>query len=396
MNYQLGSHHFLWANPLLAGQSPPDNGLAPDGTWLNWGGDKLWLAPQGWDNNEQWPGPPDPVLDGGRHRVEVLRQNDGSSSIQLTSAPDDRTGMQLSRTLRLQEHSSRLNIVATMTNIGTIPRRWGIWTVTQLDAGDREGSGWNPELRTYVPVKAESLYAKGYRVLYGNSNNPQFTIKDGLLQTHYQRIVGKVGLDSDAGWVATVDGTKGNVFVQRALYEEGAEYPDEASVEVWTNGLGSLTAYGRTEQMSEDPGVNPYVLESELLSPFAALAPGESAEFVYDWYAANIGVKAQGSYPVLDCSAAGCVAEPLRISSEGHLRGRFGVFHEGDAAIEFLRVDGTCASLMTKLGQGSPRLPMILDEHIYVPEMAHSAVLALYTHDGDRVGELARVLIPAP
>jgi hypothetical protein len=230
-------------------------------------------------------------------------------------------------------------------------------------------------------------------VLYGNANNPQFTIKDGLLQTHYQRVVGKVGLDSAAGWVATVDGASGNVFVQRARYEADAEYPDGASVEIWTNGLGDLTAYGRTEQMSEDPDVNPYVLESELLSPYAHLAPGESAEFIYDWYAANIGVKADQSYPVLDCSNAGCVVEPFTISGEGQLRGRFGIFHEGYAAIEFLQADGTCASLSTRLTQVSPLLPLILGGHVCVPEKAYSAVLALYGRDGDSMGELARIMI---
>ncbi len=237
MNYQLDSHRFLWVNTSLEGQLSPASGLAPDGTWLNWGGDKLWLAPQGWDNSEQWPGPPDPVLDGGKYQAEVVQQEEGSCAIQLTSPPNACTGMQLSRTVHLQEHSSHVNIVATMTNIGTIARRWGIWSVTQLNVGNRDGEGWNPEIRTYVPVDADRHNGQGYRVMYGEVNNPQFRLIDGLLQTHYERMVGKVGLESAAGWVATVDGRSGNVFVQRARYEADAEYPDGASIEIWTNGL---------------------------------------------------------------------------------------------------------------------------------------------------------------
>jgi hypothetical protein len=34
---------------------------------------KMWPAPQGWDNQQQWPGPPDPVLDGGPYTAEINR-----------------------------------------------------------------------------------------------------------------------------------------------------------------------------------------------------------------------------------------------------------------------------------------------------------------------------------
>ena len=37
--------------------------------WKNYGGAKTWPAPQGWDGEGQWPGPPDPVLDSGTLRV---------------------------------------------------------------------------------------------------------------------------------------------------------------------------------------------------------------------------------------------------------------------------------------------------------------------------------------
>lgn len=393
LNYQLGGHAFLWVNPLLAGQLPPASGLAPDGSWLNWGGDKLWVAPQGWDSNEKWAGPPDPILDGGPYRAEILTESDNDAVVKLTSASDPRTGMQLSRVLRLKKQSSHLNIVAAMTNISDAPKRWGIWSVTQLDAGSRSGTGWNPDLRTFVPVNRESFYAEGYRVLYGDSKNPQFRVTDGLFCAKYERIVGKVGLDSDAGWIATVDGMSGNVFVQRASYESDAEYPDGASVEVWTNGLGSLTAYGRTEQMSEDPGVNPYVLESELLSPFAQLAPGESAKFTYDWYATNIGMKNEGSYPVLGCSIVGCIAEPFTVSHDGQMSGHFGVFYEGFVMMEFLEAEKTHSSPPINLGSVSPSRPLILNGHVCVPKTARSAVLALYGSDGSRAGELAEVLI---
>src|SRR5690348_9321575 len=115
LNYQLGEHPFFWTNPLLAGQSPPSSGLAPDGSWLNWGGDKLWIAPQGWENADQWAGPPDPILDGGSHAAKIL-DSTPIPAVHMASSVEPQTGMQLSRTLSLEPRSTHVNIVATMTN----------------------------------------------------------------------------------------------------------------------------------------------------------------------------------------------------------------------------------------------------------------------------------------
>ena len=63
------------------------------------------------------------------------------------------------------------------------------------------------------------------------------------MRVNYQYQVGKIGLDSPAGWVATVDGASGAVFVQRFQFEPGKEYPDGSSVEFWLNGVGKIRAY---------------------------------------------------------------------------------------------------------------------------------------------------------
>ena len=90
IQFKLGGKEFLWVNPQLAGKLPPPSGLAADGGWFNAGGDKLWPAPQGWDNDQQWPGPPDAVLDGqpyaGVMEVKLLDEH----LAQLKSAIGDR------------------------------------------------------------------------------------------------------------------------------------------------------------------------------------------------------------------------------------------------------------------------------------------------------------------
>ena len=71
MAYDLGDHPFFFVDPELAGKlfSPEENqGDGSLAAWKNYGGDKTWPAPQGWETDAQWHGPPDPVLDTGRYR----------------------------------------------------------------------------------------------------------------------------------------------------------------------------------------------------------------------------------------------------------------------------------------------------------------------------------------
>lgn len=78
-------------------------------------------------------------------------------------------------------------------------------------------------------------------------DNPSFQSdpRRRLMRVHYQYKVGKIGLDSRAGWVATVEGQSGAVFVQRFVLEPKKEYPDGSSVEFRLNGAGKIHAYNR-------------------------------------------------------------------------------------------------------------------------------------------------------
>ncbi|MHC5094685.1 MAG: hypothetical protein ACYSOU_01065, partial [Planctomycetota bacterium] len=127
VQYALDDKEFFWVNPDLEGKLPTETGLTEDGGWLNYGGDKLWPAPQGWDNDQQWPGPPDAVLDGQPYVLEQLPEGkDGSVAVRLTSGKDLRSGISFSRVIRLHPDSTRVSIEATMTNVDNKPRRWGI------------------------------------------------------------------------------------------------------------------------------------------------------------------------------------------------------------------------------------------------------------------------------
>jgi hypothetical protein len=373
---KLGGKEFLWVNPQLAGKLPLSNGLAADGGWFNAGGDKLWPAPQGWDNDQQWPGPPGAVLDGQPYKLQPLGGQRGATAIRLTSGNDPATGIQFSRVVRIFDGNSRVSFEATMRNVDTKPRRWGIWAHTQLNGGKADGSGHNPLMQAWCPLNPQSRFPKGYSLIFGEKDHPSFQpdTRRGLMRVCYQYKVGKIGLDSRAGWVATVDGQNGAVFVQRFVFEPKKEYPDGASVEFWLNGVGRIRAYNRDMIMPANAAENPYVFESELLSPYAKLQPGQSYTWRYDWYACNIG----GDFPVCGCNDAGVIAEPLRAgrtASGLRLTGRFGVFATAEPRIEWRDAHRHSLGTSPLRGNATPLGPLAVDENCTAPVGAREAVL---------------------
>jgi hypothetical protein len=120
MAYDLGSYPFFWTDPDLAGKlfSPEENqGDGSLGAWKNYGGEKTWPAPQGWDNDQQWPGPPDPVLDSGRYTLDKLAVEGDRAVVTMISPPDARTGLQITRQFTLAAHNSRVRVDLIFRNI---------------------------------------------------------------------------------------------------------------------------------------------------------------------------------------------------------------------------------------------------------------------------------------
>ena len=393
LQYKLGDYGFFLVNEELYNKKPPVSGVGPDDTWLNYGGDKLWLAPQGWDNDQQWPGPPDPVLDGQPYAMETISPKE----ICLTSRKDQRSGVQLSRVIKIFDGTTRVSIDATMKNIDTKTRRWGIWAHTQFNAGNRHGKGYNENYWAYCPLNKNSIFPKGYAVQYGLVNNMSYKpdYDAGMMKIHYQRRVGKIGIDSPAGWVATVDATDGYVFVHRFEYEPDMAYPDHSSVEIWMNGLGEFVAWDKINPMPEDTKTNPYNFESEVISPYANLEPGQEYTYHYDWYSARIPSGAS----IVECGDVGVVCEPLAAVRKGTdltVSGRFGVFYEGTLKVCALDAKGR---EIKELASGIEVSPLeSLDLALNINDAtdlfkAEVISISLSDKDGKLVGELATVLI---
>lgn len=384
IQFKLGDFEYLWVNDALAGQPPTASGLSTNGGWLNYGGDKLWPAPQGWEGESQWPGPPDAVLDGSPHEATVPAARGATVAVKLVSRKDARSGIQFSRVIRVADQAARVSFETTMTCIDTKPRRWGIWQVTQLNARKQGGAGFNPEMRFYSPLNPSSVNPRGYADMFGLVNNPSFRADPAkkMFVAHYEGLVGKAGLDNTAGWVATVDGTAGYVFVERFACFPGQEYPDHTSATVWLNGAGKFVCGTNIAEITEAEAEQARLLESEIISPYALLQPGESYTFRNDWFAARIG----GNYPVRDCTAVGVTCEPLTAKSAGGLlrvAGRFGVFYTGTAEV---RVGSTRIARLP----ASPREPLVVELAPPVPPESGAVSIVLLDEAGQQLGELAR------
>ena len=177
----------------------------------------------------------------------------------------------------------------------------------------------------------------------------------------------------------------GAVFVQRFAFDPEAAYPDDSSVEFWHNGLGRIHAFNKEMVMAADAAENPYVFESEVLSPFAQLEPGESYTWDYQWYATNIG----GDFPVLGCSDAGLVAVPLSAVFSGdklQLAGRFGVFGPGRLDAELLTSEGRTLQRLPVVSEVSPLRPVIVKTDFATSEPP-AIVRLVFTPTSDSISQ---------
>jgi hypothetical protein len=348
MQFWLDDHPFLFVNQSLAGRlfSAEENwGDGSMASWKNYGGNKTWPAPQGWNGPDEWAGPPDPVLDSGRFKTLAA----DSSRVAVQSPPDPRTGLRITRELTLAPGAARAVLRRTMRNVSDRPVRWSLWDVTQFDCAIQS------VCRMTIPLNPFSRFPDGYDVLYGPRDNPQWRSDDPAVFTvEYARALGKVALDSQAGWIAFSDGEW--ALLHQFEVQPAADYPDGgATVEVWTQGPGVAAGVDFSQ-----PQLRGEFMEMEVLAPLERLLPGEEASADLIW----VACRCPGDR-IVGATQAGCVSAPLRVERRGeisHVTGTFGVFMPGEAQ---LRVQETGSVLIARAA--GPLQPVVLDDDIAVP-----------------------------
>src|ERR1700722_12908243 len=292
MQVTFAGHAYLFVNPKFAGKYLPPT----SGEWFNYGGDKLWLLPEGNNDEQHWAGDSD-VLDDGPFTFRKVSEGQ-RCEIALTGPADPHTGIQFLRTIRLDAVSPRIGFHAAMKNVTGHTVEWSMQSVSQYDTADPGSSNpgssnpspsnsgpsnsgpsdssssdsspsnpnpagpepsnqspsnqspsnqrpskpptplrFNHDFWTFTPANPSSSYLNRYHVRFGPAENSAVSVRDdGLFAVHYVHLAAELWVDSTEGWLAVVDGSSGYAMVERFEYEENKSYPGKASVIFWTNG----------------------------------------------------------------------------------------------------------------------------------------------------------------
>src|SRR5690606_3135200 len=151
---------------------------------------------------------------------------------------------------------------------------------------------------------------------HGLVNNPQFKIGSfGHLEVDYQYVIGKIGLDSNACWVAFIDISRGKVFVSMFQPQTDQLYPEDTTVQIWTQGKGTIYSRNQLKEFEDDQRTNPPYMEVELLSPLHEIYPGESIKFEYHMLTATI----PRSETIKDVNRFRIIVSPIKTEVQGDL-----------------------------------------------------------------------------
>jgi hypothetical protein len=273
-----GGTELLWRNPDYLDADgrlvkPRDTWLLLDGTmgsWANVGGSKTWPAPQGWSGDNEWPGPPDGVLDSGKWQCAQSEHSSGERTLVMTSPADGRTGLVIERRFDVPATGTSFTQRNRFTNVSGRSVTWSIWEVCQVDTSNAYNGGI---LR--VGVDDETLPITMLSIVG--------TPSSGLLigderQVAVQPVVGKLGFPNGSRFVGLKrpDGASLEIAFDA---DQGAVYPDGGSrVELWMQ-------YPIAEPLAEFGGLHPqaHLVELEVLGPLTTLEPSQYSELTLRW-----------------------------------------------------------------------------------------------------------------
>jgi len=375
MDLSLGQTRVFYTNPRLHGKAIAGSQGAEFSLGRNYGGSKVWPAPQGWSSEQEWPGPPDPVLDCGHYTWQAAFDPD-VARIHLQSSHDEYTGVTMRREIKISQGTSTVEVVHTMENTSRRRVRWSIWQVTQVDASQG--------LEIFAP-------AKGFHQTFGDKpySAVGFSAAERRVRLKYEDQVAKLAVEADQGWFASLDRARGFVLAETFPTVPGASYPDGAPVAFWISGHGTFTLHGDQVDMSAgNAGCDPHV-ETEIMSPLTDLEPARSCRFRTAWHLA--AMDAQEIISVNHCGAIGA-SLAVEAGSPAHFTGSFGSFWE--ASLQLVAYDRASQILGTfELGEVNPCRPVLLDNDIDLPPRTVRCSLVLFDSDRKQLGVLDRVNI---
>jgi len=275
IQFTFAGHPYLFVNPKYQGKYFPPT----TGQWFNYGGDKLWLLPEGNDDEKHWPGDSD-LIDDGPFSFRKVSEGQHCEA-ELIGPADPQTGVQFSRTIYLDADSPRVRFHAVVKNISGHDLEWSMQSVSQYDTSDSHAqTRINPNFWAFTAANPSSSYLNRYHVRFGPAENRAVSVRDdGVFSLRYVHVAAELWLDSTDGWLAVVDGNSQYAMVERFRFDEHKPYPGKASVIFWTNGTElRLNDQGEAVLSGGEEGTPPFYMEAELNSPLCRLRSLESCE----------------------------------------------------------------------------------------------------------------------
>lgn len=240
---RVGGNNMLWNNPQMLGKIANLTDAAM--VWPNFGGDKLWPAPQ-----SAWNWPPDPVLDSSPQKLKILPDH----HLLMIGNDSQKTGIRFEREIILDPKGTTVHIINSMINTSKAAVKWGIWEIFQTN---------NPA-RVFLPLNLSGHFTEGYAIL----SKPPFPAADeyggSLLLSRGKKNSYKFGTDAPVNTLRAL--IHGEMITISAPYYRSGNYPDGGcDAEVWSN-----------------PDPLDY-MEMEMMAPIHILKPGEQVKFETTW-----------------------------------------------------------------------------------------------------------------
>lgn len=234
------AHSLLWSNPAIGPQQAAD----VEG-WRNYGGDKVWPAPQSdWPKITGSPWPPPKTFDSTPYALSI-----NGNQVELLSAVDSKYGIRVRRTIELDPQQPLMTVKTTFEKIEGTPISVAIFTISQVN---------EPE-RAFILLPEHSSFPSGYINLL--KSQPDDLKSDHRLFSLVRdpKVNTMIGSDGDnLLWV----GENTDLLIQNktaTLLEGKNEWPQGLHSKIYTNGNNGLK----------------YV-ELELFTPLALLKPADS------------------------------------------------------------------------------------------------------------------------
>ncbi|MEP6755269.1 MAG: DUF4380 domain-containing protein [Chthonomonadales bacterium] len=238
---RVGGANFLYENPALIGKKPIPPAEAKD--WQNYGGDKVWNAPQ-----DRWGWPPDPTIDPGTQDVSIK-----GNHLMVRGGISAKHNIRVEREIWIVKGET-VHMRDIITNTALNPQDWSVWQIMQIPSPEYALMPANPK--------------GGYVNLSDTAPNSGIVTEKGK-EIHIIRDSTKPGKVGSLAPIRSLTAkVRAGVVTMRAV-------PHKAEVGTYPHKGSRQEVYWNNDPLE-------YV-ELEIAGPIQTIQPGKSIEMTIEW-----------------------------------------------------------------------------------------------------------------